>query len=139
MLIDVKYAQNDIVRFRFGHMVKSNCDCTFCGSTGKVRGLDGTDEDCPRCGGNGLLEIRSYQETEEQNAIQKIRINWNRKSKPQVVYIMSGWQWSQTEIPQEDIIRKVGEYKEINGVLKRTEIRNEESGLEELCPEQNDL
>ena len=109
MLVDIKYAERDIVRFKFGHVVKSSCTCEFCGASGRVRGLDGTEEECPRCDGTGYMELRSYQQTEEENAIQEIHVNWDRTAAPKVSYVMSGWNWSRTEIPQEDIIRKVSE------------------------------
>ena len=111
ILVDVKFAENDIVKFRFGRVAKTTCTCDFCASSGMIRGMDGTEEECPRCDGRGYIELRNYQETEEENAIKEIKVKWNRQSKPQVCYIMSGWDWSQQEIPQEDIIRKIGEYK----------------------------
>jgi len=109
MLIDVKYAVNDIVRFKFGRAVKTTCTCDFCASSGMIRGLDGTEEECPRCDGRGYMEFSNYQVTEEENTIRKIGVKWNRQSKPSVYYIMSDWVWSQTEIPQEDIVKKIGE------------------------------
>ena len=45
MLIDVKYAVNDRVKFKYNKTVTSTCTCGFCGATGRIRGLDGSEED----------------------------------------------------------------------------------------------
>jgi hypothetical protein len=57
--------------------------------------------------------------TDEENAIKEIRVKWDRQKAPKVVYVMSGWNWSATEIPQKDIVRKIGEYHLVNGHLKK--------------------
>ena len=119
MLVDIKYAVNDIVKFKFGKIVKTTCTCDFCASSGMIRGLDGTEEECPRCDGRGYMEFRNYQVIEEENAIKKIGVKWDRQSQPSVYYIMSDWVWSTTEIPQDDIIKKIGEYHLVNGQYRK--------------------
>lgn len=104
MLIDVKYAVNDKVKFKFNKTVTSTCTCGFCGATGRIRGFDGSEEDCPRCDGRGYTEIISGQDVILDGTIKEIRIKWKRSGIPHVYYIMMGWEWSTTEIPQEDIV-----------------------------------
>lgn len=103
MLIDVKYAVNDRVNFKFNKTVTSTCTCGFCGATGRMRGLDGSEEDCPRCDGRGYTEIIHGEDLILNGTIKEIRIKWKRDGDPHVYYIMMGWNWSTTEIPQEDI------------------------------------
>lgn len=104
MLIDVKYAVNDRVSFKFNKTVTSTCTCGFCGATGRIRGLDGSEEECPRCDGRGYTEIISGQNVILNGTIREIRVKWKRNGNPHVSYIMMGWEWSTTEIPQEDIV-----------------------------------
>lgn len=107
MLIDVKYAVNDEVTFKYNKTVTSNCDCGFCGTTGRIRGLDGSEEDCPRCDGRGYTELIRGEDAIIEGTIRDIKIRWKRGKEPRVYYIMMGWEWSTTEIPQEDIIERI--------------------------------
>lgn len=109
MLIDVKYAVNDRVKFKYNKTVTFNCPCGFCGATGRMRGLDGSEEDCPRCDGRGYTEMIQGEDVIEEGTIRKIGISWKRNREPEVYYIMSDWKWSTTEIPQEDIKEVIDE------------------------------
>lgn len=109
MLLDVKYAINDRVKFKHNKTIASKCDCGFCGSFGRVRGLDGSEEDCPRCDGRGYTEMIRGEDVIEEGNIQKIGIYWKRNREPEIFYIMSEWKWSTTEIPQEDIVERIVE------------------------------
>ena len=107
MLIDVKYAVNDQVKFKFNKTVTSTCTCGFCGSTGRIRGLDGSEEDCPRCDGRGYTELIRGEEALLDGTIKEIHVRWKRGREPEVYYVMTGWNWSQTEIPQKDIVEVI--------------------------------
>lgn len=111
MLVDVKYREGDIVRFKHRQIVTTTCTCSFCGATGIVKGMDGTSDECPRCDGTGYQEIKTAQDSVSEGTIQRIKIFWpQRQEEPVVQYVMSGFNWSQTDIPQEDIEEKIGEW-----------------------------
>ena len=110
MLIDVKYKEGDIVKFKYRQSITTTCTCSFCGATGMIKGMDGTQEECPRCDGTGIQQMSSSQDVINDGTIQKIGIKWDRHSDPKVFYIMSGWNWSTTEISQDRVIEKVGEW-----------------------------
>lgn len=110
MLVDIKYREDDIVRFYHRQSVTTSCTCSFCGATGFVKGMDGTEEECPRCDGVGFETLSTCQDMINEGTIQKIGVNWKRGKDPEVFYIMSGWSWSTTEIPQDRIVEKIGEW-----------------------------
>lgn len=110
MQVELKYAINDIVRFKYPGVVETTSTCGFCGGTGEISGLDGSKEDCPRCDGMGVQKTVARDDLPREETIQDIFVTWKRGKKPKVRYRMAGWNWSQIEVPEEDIIEKIGEY-----------------------------
>lgn len=109
MLIDIQYAIDDIVEFIHSGSSTTKCTCGFCGGSGEIVGLDGSKDECPRCEGKGFTEYLSKCDLTYVEPIKDIRVQWREGIEPEVFYQPQGWSWSQTWIPQKDVVGKVGE------------------------------
>lgn len=111
MLIEVKYAIGDHVRFKNSATIVEKEDCEFCGTIGTITGLDGTVEDCPRCDGKGYTEKEISSELEYDAVINDIKVYYcgrnDRVQNPYVLYRMSGWSWGQTWIGEDQILEVI--------------------------------
>ena len=110
MLIEVKYAIGDKVRYRHATTIVEKEDCTFCNGSGEIVSMfDGTIEECPRCDGRGYLE-NEYDGTREYiGTIRDIQVYYYGDKNPgvpspYVLYRMNGWNWSQTWIAESSIL-----------------------------------
>ena len=110
MQVDIKYAINDIVRFKYPGVVTTTSTCGFCGGTGEISGLDGSKDECPRCDGTGVQKTVARDDLIREEIIRDIFVSWMQGKEPKVRYRMAGWNWSNTEVAEEDIIEKIGEY-----------------------------
>ena len=113
MLIDVKYAIGDKVRFKHTVVIVDKEACTFCNESGYVTGADGTTEECPRCEGKGYIEVEINGELTYEGEIKDIQVYYYENPtsgvtpNPYVMYKMSGWNWSQTWISESSIIEVI--------------------------------
>lgn len=110
MLIEVKYAIGDKVRFRHGVTIVDKDHCSFCDGEGVIRSLfDGTEEECPRCDGKGYTEHEYEGSVEDIETIRDIQVYYygENDKEPYVLYRMSGWKWSQTWIAESQILEVI--------------------------------
>lgn len=106
MLIEVKWAIGDKVKFIMVTEENIVKECPCCGGSGKVLGVHNGWYECGECEGTGeiITEEKRAVETEHIGIIADIKIYWNRcAEKYEVWYRMQGWKWSQTWIPEKNI------------------------------------
>jgi len=102
--LDVKYAIGDTVRFKHVAIYDKREDCTFCGCSGKIKGLDGTVVDCPKCGGTGYFEEEVKGEHLYTGTIRDIQAFVFHDQESYVLYRMAGWAWNNIWIAESMIV-----------------------------------
>lgn len=111
MLIDIRYAIGDQVRYKQTATIVDKKACSFCNESGKVVSLfDGTSEECPRCEGKGYIEKEVLGNLEYEGTIQDIQVYYfgdHQDKEPYVLYRMAGWANSQTWIAESSILEKI--------------------------------
>ena len=106
MLIDVKYKIGDKVRFKHPVVAFRRVKCACCDGIGTIIGRDGKEYECPECEGNGYLdeEYKDYDAVHESTIRGIECFCYGDKREPYVLYQMSDWKWSQTQIAENQIL-----------------------------------